>query len=128
MATVQKRITSKGEFRYRVIFRTTGIKPVTKTFKDKKTDQVWANQSETSIERDGALPELQAEKHTLKQSILQFQEEAKHSDESSIQPLDWWRHRISYMTLNRISKAVIKGFLRELGEKGPKGKPSRPPP
>lgn len=123
MASITKKVTAKGEARYRVFIRLKGANPVTKVFRDKKTATTWAGKVESEHEITGVMPDMSSHRHTLRTLIDAYQEDARDQDSSTIQRLDWWRTNYGQLTLNRLTAKTIKEALRELAKCGPKDQP-----
>lgn len=118
MRGIQKRKTSEG-IRYQVQIRMKGYRTLSKTFK-RKTDAVrWKQQTEADIHRQIIFPECEAERRTLTELVDRYLEDCLgnlKSRNGTKQTLKWWKQRIGYLTLNRISPALIKQEWETLSE------------
>ena len=65
MATIEKRINSKGEIKWRALIRIKGHATQSATFARKTDANKWANQTETAIHEGRHFKSAEAKKHTM---------------------------------------------------------------
>jgi integrase len=130
MANIQKRVTSKGEVRYRVQVRLQGMPVRHATFTRKKDAQDWAREVEDGQRKGlvGAAPE----DHTFAELLDRFEQRAAASrkagkDHGYGNQLRWWRGELGPYYVRHITAAMVRDLkeklLREPGNAGrPRGR------
>jgi integrase len=111
MATITKRVTGKGEARYRVQVRLKGLPQRWATFEHKKDAQNWAREVEQDLKvgRTGA----GAPDHTFAELLDRFEEEEpralanadRHGYRSH---LAWWRQELGEYFLRQITASMVR--------------------
>ena len=126
MATITKRVTGKGEVRYRVQVRLRGLPVRHATFARKKDAQDWAREVEDGLTkgRMGA----GAEDHTFGELLDRFEEKVVPAlprvDHGYRGHLQWWRGELGQYFLRHISAAMVRESKeRLLANAGPRGRP-----
>lgn len=111
MATIRKRVTSKGESRYLVSVRLKGHPPENATFSRRTDAKKWAQHTESAIREGRHFKTTLAKKRTLAQLIDRYVAEVlptkpKSRAKQSSQ-LQWWKDEIGVYTLADTTPAII---------------------
>src|SRR5262249_9422675 len=120
MATIETRITGKGEKRYRVKLRLRGEEQRTRTFKRLTDAKAWATGAETDLSRGDYVPTTAQRRITLAELIDKFLTQQlplrdRATDERNLRrQLDWWKSNAGFLTLDRLKPAKISELRREL--------------
>lgn len=114
MATIEERLTNKGEKRYRVIIRMKGHQPERATFRRKADAKKWAQDTESAI-RDGRhFKTREAKRRTVGELIDRYIDEvlprkggSSFQQAKEKQKLIWWKENIGVFTLADGTPAII---------------------
>jgi len=119
MASIRKRINSKGKVSYHVQIRISGHPPLTQTF-DKKTDaENWAKKAESEINDGRLLPQKVAQKRLMSELIEEYRTNVliplkpKRVRDQGPQ-LTWWKEKLGRYNLQDVSPALIGKCRDEL--------------
>ena len=119
MASIRKRINSKGKVSYHVQIRISGHPPLTQTF-DKKTDaENWAKKAESEINDGRLLPQKVAQKRLMSELIEEYRTNVliplkpKRVRDQGPQ-LTWWNEKLGRYNLQDVSPALIGKCRDEL--------------
>ena len=119
MASIRKRISSKGKVSYHVQIRISGHPPLTQTF-DKKTDaENWAKKAESEINDGRLLPQKVAQKRLMSELIEEYRTNVliplkpKRVRDQGPQ-LTWWKEKLGRYNLQDVSPALIGKCRDEL--------------
>lgn len=119
MASIEKRKTSKGQTRFRVVIRKKGYPPQRQTF-SRRTDAVrWAKQTEAEIEQGVHLKSIEAKKHTLNELIeryVEFYIADNRKDRKRIPQLRWWQSQIGDYLLTEMTAPRLSEMKQKLGK------------
>lgn len=128
MKGIQERRNLGGGISFRAQVRLKGAQPITATFR-RKTDAVrWKQQTEVDIRSLRYFPLVEAKKRTVGELIDRYIDETfeqRRSRQTPLQTLDWWKSKVGYLTLDRLTTAVIKGHWDSLAV-GPSERTGRP--
>ncbi|MBB3066650.1 tyrosine-type recombinase/integrase [Limibacillus halophilus] len=111
MASIQKRVSSKGKISYRAVVRVKGAPTQTATFL-RKTDAVkWAHDKEYQIRYGKHFPTSHAKRVTVAKAIDRYIEEVlphkPRSLETQRQQLLWWKSEIGSRVLADVRPEVL---------------------
>jgi len=111
MATIEKRVSKKGEVSYRVKIRMLGHEHVTETFTRLTDAKRWAQDTESAI-RDGRhFRTAEAKKHTMGEAIDRYIKDIlpqKPKNEKAVRAqLVWWKNQIGAKLLADVTPALI---------------------
>lgn len=117
MATIEKRVNSKGAISYRAKVRIKGFPQQTATFKGKTKAKDWANRTENAIVEGRHFTKAESKKHTLQDAIERYKREqlpelkdSKHREYH----LRWWSEQLGYKVLADLSTAQISECCENL--------------
>ncbi len=111
MATISKQSGKRGTS-YKVRIRKPNNPTVTKTFSSKNLAEKWARKTELAIEEGTYFDKVEASKHTVADLVDKYLEEdlkkLSNSDwRGRKHQLTWWKDQIGYLTLNRVTPALL---------------------
>jgi integrase len=125
MATISKRVTGKGELRYRVQVRFKGYPERHATFERKKDAQDWAREVEEQLKK-GRMGAGAADR-TFGELLDLFEQKKlrtlPHVDHGYRGHLQWWRQELGDYFLRQITASMVREAKEKLlREPGPKGR------
>ena len=116
MATISKRVTSKGKAHYRVQVRLKGYPERTETFDTKKEAEDWAKDVESGL-KQGRLG-IVAPDRTFAELLDRFEEKSRqalpHVDHGYRGHLQWWRQELGEHFLRHITTAMVREAKQKL--------------
>ena len=122
MATIQKITLKTGKVSYRVFIRLGELKPITKTFKTKKSATEFARRIEGDSDLARALGNPVSSAYTLADIIDQFIKHYRKKDPCILLRLKWWRthygdRKLSEFNANDVRQALVK--VKQSGRSDP---------
>lgn len=130
MATIVRRVSSKGEVSYLARVRLRGEKPRSRTFKRKTDAKLWAAKAEADLGHGAYVPTTADRRRTLADIIDAFLTDhlpvKQHNKNERMlrQQLAWWREHAGHVTLDKLTPATIASYRTELAKrKNRNGKP-----
>ncbi len=121
MATIEKRITDKGETSFRVKVRLKGHPSQTATFGRITDAKKWAGKVEAAIREGRYFKTVEAKRHTLSELIdrytahvLTHKSKSRTVIRNQESQLAWWKEKLGSYTLADISPALIAEQRDEL--------------
>ena len=108
----EKRATSNGKNRWRVLIRIKGHPPVSKTFGSKTKATRWEEKTKTEIREGRYFEKSEAERHTFAEMIDRYVEQRlprKSYSQQSHQgaQLKWWKGKLGDHRLSDVTPALI---------------------
>lgn len=117
MASIEKRINSKGETSYRALVRIKGHPPVSKTFTKKTRAAEWASRTEIDI-KEGKFAGLAAAHHTVNELIDKYLTEELPRKQNRCNDIyahaNIWRGLIGSYSLAAINTAILTSALAKI--------------
>lgn len=110
MASIRKRLNSKGEPTYTVQIRIKGRPSETASFKRKTDAELWAQQTEADIRRGIYFKTALAKQRTLNETIDRYFKEVLSHRKNPVNEtkyLNWWREQIGDYALADVTPALI---------------------
>jgi integrase len=104
VATIRKRLKQNGSEVWEVQIRIRGFDTRTGSFKRKSDARQWAALEEAALRERRRFPHREAEKHTLKELVEDYQ---VHGKAEYKRALDWWVARLGTQRLIDIGPEVI---------------------
>jgi len=120
VATIEKRLGTNGDIRYRVRVRLRGEKPRARTFKRKTDADLWAKKVESDLGHGFYVPTTADRRRTLGELIDKFITEQlpirqHRADERNIKRnLQWWNENAGFVTLDKLTPQTIAGLRSQL--------------
>ncbi len=127
MATIEKRINSKGETSYRALVRIKGHPSVSNTFAQKTKAEEWAKRTEIAIKDGKYLPSVESNRRTVSELIDKYLKEEhpkKQNKNTDINAhLGIWKSLIGQYALIAIKPDILTSALHKIAEiPTPRGK------
>jgi len=116
MASLERRVTSSGETRWRAKVRVNGYPTLTKTFRTKKDAQFWANELELKANSGQSL-EAEISKTLMSDLILRYRNDCLDDKKSRIdyeRHLDYWDDRIGQYYVTNVTPSLISSEKQKL--------------
>jgi len=121
MATIQKITLKSGKASYRVFIRLGNDKPITKTFKNKKSAIEYSRRIEGDNELALAMGDPVTNGLLLSTLIDEYTGQFSGKDKNVFYRLAWWYEHYGYMSLADISHTTIRKGLKQLSDAGRQG-------
>lgn len=121
MATIQKRVDSKGNVTYRAQVRLKGFPPQSATFTRLTDAKKWVQDTESAIREGRYFKTTEARKHTLNDAIQRYREQFPETVGKNSH-LEWWSGRIGMYVLADITRALLSQCRDELRTSKTKGR------
>jgi len=121
MATIQRITLKSGKTSYRVFIRLGNQKPITKTFKNKKSALEYSRRIEGDNELALAMGDPVTNGLLLSTLIDEYIGQFSGKDKNVLYRLAWWYEHYGYMSLADISHTTIRKGLKQLSESGRQG-------
>ncbi len=113
MATIVKIPRKNNKLVYKVIIRQDGIKPFSKTFKSKKSAQLWAARLDSDIDLARAEANPLLRKMTVGDLITEYLDQHTGKDRSIYGRLAWWKDQAGDIAVGKLTKQVIRPILND---------------
>jgi integrase len=128
---IEKRTTSDGKTRWRVLIRIGGHPAVSRTFSSKKKAERWEAKTKTEIREDRYFERVEGEKHTFGEMIDRYLEQrmprkSEIQQKQQIPQLRWWKKQFGDHRLADITKVLIADARDELAATPVGSKMKRP--
>lgn len=112
MASIETRVSDKGDKSYRVKIRLKGYPPQTETFQRLTDAKKWAQQTEAAIREGRHFKTAEAKKHSFNDLALRYYAEilphySEKEQKERKSKLDWWTKNIGHCLLADITPATI---------------------
>jgi len=121
MASIQKRVSDKGETNFRVQVRLKGYPSQSATFERLTDAKKWAQKTETEMRERRYFRHTDAQKKTLSDLIDRYLERVRKSNPKRFpevnQMLGWWKEELGCTILADITKAKVTSALDALAKK-----------
>jgi len=119
MATIEKRVSSKGAVSYRAKIRLLDHEPVSATFTRKTDAQAWVQETETAMRNGRYFTVAESKKHTLAEAIDKYISSVllkdKPKDAVKTQALlTWWKDQIGNRKLDAVNSALLTSMKDKL--------------
>jgi integrase len=120
VATIEKRVSERGDISYRVRIRLSGEKPRTRTFNRKTDAELWSKKVESDLGHGAYVPTTADRRRTLADLIDKFVKEQLpiRSNNADARNLDarlaWWKENAGFVTLDKLTPQAIAGYRSEL--------------
>jgi integrase len=105
MATIEKRVSGKGEVSFRAKVRLRGHAPISRTFERKRDAEKWARDQETDIER-GNIASTEADRTTLRDALERYLREVTPAKKGWRREQDrikaWTKHPLAHRFLSQL--------------------------
>jgi len=121
MATIQRITLKSGKTSYRVFIRLGNQKPITKTFKNKKSALEYSRRIEGDNELAVAMGDPVTNGLLLSTLINEYIGQFTGKDKNVFYRLAWWNEHYGHITLAEISHTTIRKGLKALSEAGRQG-------
>jgi integrase len=121
MASIQKISLKNGKVSYRVFIRLGNKKPITKTFKSKKSAIEFARRIEGDNDLSAALGDPVTHKLILSALIYEYLGRFSGKDKNVFYRLAWWSESIGTIPIPEISHTTIRVCLNQLACSGRRG-------
>lgn len=121
MATIQKIILKSDKASYRVFIRLGNEKPITKTFKNKKSALEYSRRIEGDNELAFALGDSVTNGLLLSTLIDEYIGQFSGKDKNVFYRLAWWYERYGHILIANVSHSTIRQSLKQLSELGRQG-------
>lgn len=133
MASIEKRIDSRGNATYRVKVRLKGHPAEIATFDSLTKAKKWASSTESAIREGRHFASSEAKRHTLAELIDRYTRDVLAAKKPKTrlhqqQQLKWWKDQLGAYSLDKITPAKIAEYRDKLSREpipGPEGKEQR---
>ena len=127
MATIEKRINSKGETSYRALVRIKGHPSVSNTFAQKTKAEEWAKRTEIAIKDGKYLPSVESNRRTVSELIDKYLKEEHPKQQNKTTDINAhlgiWKSLIGQYALIAIKPDILTSALHKIAEiPTPRGK------
>ena len=118
MATVQRRVLTKGKIRYRALVKIRGYKPKTATFLKRADAVAWGQEIEARIRQSKYFPDrlIESEKYTLNELMDRYKSEVlpRKRDKKQKGLIEWWKNQLGDYKLKDLTPSLIAGIRDKL--------------
>ena len=121
MATIQRITLKSGKISYRVFIRLGNEKPITKTFKNKKSALEYSRRIEGDNELALAMGDPVTNGLLLTTLIQDYLGQHTGKDKHVFYRLAWWSEHYGHLPLAEISHTTIRKGLKQLSDSGRQG-------
>jgi integrase len=120
MATLHKRLTSKGKTRWHVRVRIKGYPTQTKTFTNKLDAEYWANKTQNDL-IDGKTPNTITQKSITVEFVINEYinewlpvKQSRKNNKELIRQLNWWKHELGDVALLKLEPTMLRKAKKSL--------------
>lgn len=111
MPTYERRLTKKGQTRWRAKIRRAGYPALSKTFASKAQARHWASQTESSLYSEYGISVWHCRKRTMADAIDLYIKDVLprygQTGQARAQHLHWWRKHVGQVPIYKVSPALI---------------------